>query len=236
MTHFKKSFPLILCLVVVLAGLRFPSGALGGSAPKGFVYVDEAVPGIMLDIRYYTNHNFVGERIDGYTAPRGILTGEAANALGRVQEELSRFGLGLKVFDAYRPQRAVDCFVRWAKDLADIRMKKEFYPVIDKENLFRDGYIAEKSSHSRGSTVDLTIVTLDARSPGIELDMGTSFDYFGPRSWTSCIEIKPEQRANRMLLQEVMEKHGFKPYPREWWHFTLAEEPYPDTYFDFPIR
>jgi D-alanyl-D-alanine dipeptidase len=190
----------------------------------------------VIDIRYYTNHNFVGERIDGYAVPRAILTAEAADALGRVQKELSRFGLGLKIFDAYRPQRAVAHFVRWAKDLDDVRMKKEFYPGIDKENLFRDGYIAGKSSHSRGSTIDLTIVSLDARSPGVELDMGTSFDCFGPRSWISCLELEPGQRANRMLLQEVMEKHGFKPYPQEWWHFTLAEEPYSDTYFDFPIR
>lgn len=200
------------------------------------VHVDEAFPGIYVELRYYTDHNFIGDRIDGYTAPRCILTQEAAKALRGVQEDLGRFALGLKIYDAYRPQRAVDHFVRWAENLGDLRMKKEFYPNVDKENLFRDGYIAKRSSHSRGSTVDLTIVSLDARSPGAELDMGSAFDYFGPQSWTDNVEIDPGQRANRILLQEVMKKHGFKPYDKEWWHFTLANEPYPDTYFDFPIH
>jgi D-alanyl-D-alanine dipeptidase len=236
MTIFKRLIPFLLCLTLVFTVFWFPRGAWGGSLPKGFVYIDEAVPGLVVDIRYYTDHNFVGERIDGYTVPRGILTVEAAEALGKVQEELGRFGLGLKVFDAYRPQRAVDHFVRWAKDTGNVRMKKEFYPDVNKEDLFRDAYIVEKSGHSRGSTVDLTIVSLDARSPGVELDMGTAFDYFGPKSWSSYLKIEPGQRANRMLLHEVMEKHGFKSYPQEWWHFTLAGEPYPSTCFDFPIR
>ena len=149
---------------------------------------------------------------------------------------MSVFGLGLKIFDAYRPQRAVDHFVRWAKDIGEVRMKKEFYPNVDKGNLFKEDYIAEKSGHSRGSTVDLTVIGLDAKSGEAELDMGTAFDYFGPQSWPESPVVSAGQRAHRMLLQKLMEKHGFKPYPKEWWHFTLSREPYPDTYFDFPIN
>ncbi|MFZ2447435.1 MAG: M15 family metallopeptidase [Syntrophobacteraceae bacterium] len=227
---------MFLSLLLALTLAWCPPAASDNGLPKGFVYVVEAVPGICVELRYYTDHNFIGERIDGYLAPRCILAEEAAVALGRVQEELSRFGLGLKIYDAYRPQRAVNHFVRWAEDLKDVRMKKEFYPYVDKENLFSDGYIAKKSGHSRGGTVDLTIVSLDARPPGAELDMGSAFDYFGPQSWPESPEIGPGPRAHRMLLQEVMKKHGFKPYSKEWWHFTLELEPYPETYFDFPVR
>jgi D-alanyl-D-alanine dipeptidase len=204
--------------------------------PKGFVYLDRVVPGIRLDLRYATAHNFVGERIDGYQEPRCILTREAALALGNVQAELKPFGLGLKVFDAYRPQRAVDHFVRWARNRDDIRMKAEFYPGVAKEHLFRDDYIAARSGHSRGSTVDLTIVALSGDKAGQELDMGTGFDFFGPESWPDHPGMVPGQRANRLLLQVVMKKHGFRPYPKEWWHFTLEREPFPETYFDFPVR
>ncbi len=203
--------------------------------PPGFVYVDEVVPDARVELRYATGHNFVGERVDGYIRPRPILTRQAAESLRKVQEELRSFGLGLKVFDAYRPQRAVDHFVRWAKDLGDTRMKAEFYPGVKKENLFRDDYIAARSGHSRGSTIDLTIVSLDGSSAG-ELDMGSGFDFFGPESWPTFAGISPERRAHRMLLQVLMKKHGFKPYPKEWWHFTLEKEPFPDTYFDFPVQ
>jgi D-alanyl-D-alanine dipeptidase len=203
--------------------------------PKGFVYLDETVPDILTDMRYATTHNFVGDRIDGYLQPRPILTRQAAVALQKAQEELRPFGLGLKLFDAYRPQRAVDHFVRWAKDVTDIRMKAEFYPGVQKENLFRDDYIAAKSGHSRGSTVDVTIVPLGDASAR-ELDMGTGFDFFGPESWPERRDISPDQRAHRMLLQILMKKCGFTPYPKEWWHFTLKNEPFPDTYFDFPVR
>ncbi len=233
---FGRSYTLFFALLIILAGLWRPHPVSGNSLPKGFVYVDQVVPGICVELRYYTDHNFIGERIDGYMAPRCILTEEAAKALGKVQEDLNHFGLGLKIYDGYRPQRAVDHFVRWAKDLKDTRMKKEFYPNVGKENLFSDGYIASRSGHSRGSTVDLTIVSLDAASRCVELDMGSPFDYFGPQSWPDNLEIGPGARANRMLLQEVMQKHGFKPYDKEWWHFTLAREPYPETYFDFPIH
>lgn len=231
-----KKLPLPLFCILLICSWLSPLTAFGGYPPDGFVYVEDAVPGIELELRYYSGHNFIGERIDGYTAPRCILTKKAAEALKGVQNDLNRFGLGLKVFDAYRPQRAVDHFVRWAKDLNDIRMKTEFYPEVAKENLFREDYIAERSGHSRGSTVDLTIISLDPEEHGAELNMGTSFDFFGPQSWPDSSKVGTVQRAHRMLLQQVMEKHGFVPYPKEWWHFTLKGEPYPDTYFNFPIQ
>lgn len=230
-----KRVALVLGLLLVMGCAPF-AGAQERSLPEGFVYADEVVPGLVLDLRYCSTHNFVGERVDGYEAPRCILTAPAADALKEVQEELKPFGLGLKVFDAYRPQRAVDHFVRWAKNVEDTRMKPEFYPGVDKKNLFKEGYIAEKSSHTRGSTVDLTIVSLGPTSPGEELDMGSAFDFFGPQSWPDYSGISPNQRGARMLLQVLMKRHGFQPYPQEWWHFTLKNEPYPDKSFDFPVR
>lgn len=202
--------------------------------PDGFVYVDEAIPDIQVELRYATAHNFVGRPVDGYQGRRAILSQPATAALAKVQAELQPFGLGLKIFDAYRPQRAVDHFVRWARDTADTRMKAEFYPEVDKRNLFRDDYIAERSGHSRGSTVDLTLV--DLAPPHAPLDMGTGFDFFGPASWPTHGALTAPQRANRLLLQTLMVKHGFRPYPKEWWHFTLNGEPYPEQYFDFPVE
>ena len=204
--------------------------------PDGFVYIEEVIPDIKLELRYYTEHNFVGKPIDGYLAPRGILTREAATALAKVQQELKPVGLSLKIFDAYRPQQAVDHFVRWAEDLGDVRMKAEFYPDVDKENLFREEYIAARSSHTRGSTVDLTIVALDASPGDSGLDMGSGFDFFGQQSWPFYADITASQRAHRMLLRILMMKHGFKPYPKEWWHFTLEDEPFPDSWFNFPVQ
>ena len=208
---------------------------LQAAVPPGFVEIKEAVPGIEVELRYFSEDNFVGVLIDGYQAERCYITADAAAALKNVQAELESFGLGLKVFDAYRPQRAVDHFVRWAEDLGDTRMKARYYPDVEKKNLFRDGYIAAKSGHSRGSTVDLTIVSRDTGEP-VGLDMGTGWDYFGPKSWPSSIEVSAGARANRMLLQSLMVKHGFRPLAEEWWHFTLENEPFPDTYFDFPVR
>lgn len=228
--HISK---LITLLFVLLFSATVASAA--PQLPKGFVYLDEVVPQLQVELRYAGSHNFVGDRIDGYLSQRPIITRQAALALKKVQEELRPFGLGLKVFDAYRPQRAVDHFVRWAKDLKDTRTKSEFYPQVNKEHLFRDDYIAYKSGHSRGSTIDLTIVALDDKEAR-ELPMGTAFDFFGPQSWPEHKNIPAEQRAHRMLLQALMKKHGFKPYPKEWWHFTLANEPYPETYFNFPVR
>jgi D-alanyl-D-alanine dipeptidase len=200
------------------------------------VYCDAVVPGIRTELRYATAHNFVGEKIDGYRGARCILTRQAALALGAVQEELRPFGLGIKVFDAYRPQSAVDHFVRWAKRVDDTKMKAEFYPGVAKEELFRGDYIATRSGHSRGSSVDLTIVSLGGETAGRELDMGTGFDYFGPKSWSDNLTLTAQVRANRLLLQALMKKHGFRLYVKEWWHFTLESEPYPQTYFDFPVE
>jgi D-alanyl-D-alanine dipeptidase len=211
-------------------------GARAESLPDGFVYCEAVVPGIASEMRYATAHNFVGAPIAGYLKPRCILTRQAALALKSVQEELQPFGLGLKVFDAYRPQRAVDNFVRWAKDLHDTRMKGEFYPGVAKENLFAEDYIAARSGHSRGSTVDLTIVAVGGAAGGQDLDMGTGFDFFGPESWPAHAALAPQQRANRLLLQVLMKRAGFRPYAKEWWHFTLKDEPFPDTYFDFPVQ
>ncbi len=228
--------PLLLFLLIsssfnVCYGQQQPD-----TLPKGFAYVKNIIPTIDVDLRYYSTHNFVGKRIDGYIEPKCILTSDAAKALKRVQNELREFGLGLKIYDAYRPQQAVNHFIRWAENLEDTLMKQYFYPDVEKENLFKEGYIVSKSSHSRGSTVDLTIIALDPEDPDQELDMGTGWDFFGEQSWPEYPEISPNQRANRMLLQMVMEKHGFKHYPKEWWYFTLKHEPLPDTFFNFPIK
>ncbi|MDA1372086.1 MAG: M15 family metallopeptidase [Proteobacteria bacterium] len=193
----------------------------------------DAIPSITLDVRYSSADNFVGSPIDGYLAEKIYLERKAVVALAAVQTELSEFRLGLKVFDAYRPQRAVDHFVRWGRDLGDEKMKSRYYPKVAKANLFRDGYIAERSGHSRGSTVDLTLVDLDTAE---ELDMGTSWDYFDVKSWPSSQAVTAQQRANRMLLHRVMVKQGFRGLRTEWWHFTLEDETFPDTYFDFVIR
>jgi len=201
--------------------------------PQGFVYLKEIIPDVAIELRYYTKDNFVGERIDGYLDNKGILTLEAALALKKVQDELKQFGLGLKVFDAYRPQSAVNHFVRWAEDLEDKKTKEQYYPDVSKEDLFKNGYIAARSSHSRGSTVDITIIDLETKG---ELDMGSGFDFFGPITWPSCPYLTVEQRANRMLLRIVMEHYGFEPYEQEWWHFTLRGEPFPEQYFNFPVK
>lgn len=219
--------------LAALLTVLYPALAL--CQPDGFVNIREAVPDIEVELRYFTQSNFVGERIDGYEADVCYITAQAAAALDNVQAELKSFGLGLKIFDAYRPQQAVDHFVRWAEDLDDTKMKSRYYPGVDKKHLFRDGYIAAKSGHSRGSTVDLTVVSL-VSGAAIELDMGTGWDFFGPKSWPASTDVTPQQRANRMLLQSLMVKHGFRPLAEEWWHFTLEEEPFPDTYFDFPVK
>ena len=225
----KQAWALWVSLLLV-----FPALCFAADLPQGFVYVDELVPTARCELRYCTENNFMGQTVDGYLAPRCILTRQAAEALKQVQNTLAPFGLGIKIFDAYRPQRAVDHFVRWGRDLKDIRMKAAYYPNVDKSKVFEEGYIATRSSHSRGSTVDLTIVSLAA--PHEELDMGSGFDFFGPESWPEHPSCSPAQRAHRLLLQTVMKQHGFKPYDKEWWHFTLANEPFPDTYFDFPVE
>lgn len=224
--------------------------------PEGFVEIREVIPDIILDLRYLTNHNFLGVPVEGYKSEKCFITKNAADSLAKVQAELKRFGLSLKIYDAYRPQRAVNHFVRWAKDLSDTLTKKEFYPTIDKSRLFEDGYIAEKSGHSRGSTIDLTIVpiplpyqpafdvndqcecfeSIDKRFKDNSIDMGTGYDCFNVHSHTENPELTPQQRANRLLLKSLMDKYGFKNLPEEWWHFTLRNEPFPTTYFDFEIE
>jgi zinc D-Ala-D-Ala dipeptidase len=199
----------------------------------GFVDAATMVDGLVTDIRYFGTDNFVGQRIDGYESARCLVTRAAARALAAVERDLARSELVLKVFDCYRPARAVAHFVRWARDLADVRRKGEFYPDVDKRDLFAQGYIAERSGHSRGSTVDLTLAR---RADGIELDMGTPFDLFSPKSWPTNTSVSDAARRNRALLASAMARHGFKPYDKEWWHFTLAKEPFPNTYFDFPVR
>ncbi len=201
--------------------------------PDNFVYLRELIPDLVQDTRYFSSNNFIGERITGYDVDRLICTLETAVALKEVQLELSYAGLALKVFDAYRPQRAVDHFIRWAHDLDDVRNKQQYYPHLDKADIFAHGYLKARSSHSRGSTVDLTIIDQLTEA---ELDMGTAFDFFDPVSWPSSLDITAQQRANRMLLRSSMTKHGFVPVDEEWWHFTLQDEPYPQTWFDFPIR
>lgn len=201
--------------------------------PDGFVDAARVVPGLRVEMRYTTAHNFVGQPIDGYEAPVCVLTQQAADALARVQADLAPRGLGLKVYDCYRPQRAVAHFARWAADLSDQRTKAEFYPNVDKTRLFELGYIAERSGHSRGSTVDLTIINL---TTGAEIDMGTPFDLFDTRSWPTDETVSAEARANRLMLQSLMRTHDFRSLREEWWHFTLEGEPHPETYFDFPVR
>lgn len=199
----------------------------------GFVSLSEVIPDAITEIRYYTSYNFVGERITGYNAPIALATKECADALSAVAAELLEKGFRIKIYDAYRPQRAVDHFVRWAHDLTDLRMKPYFYPDVDKTVLFREHYLAEKSGHSRGSTVDLTLFET---ASGKEADMGGPFDFFGMLShpdYTGTLTEK--QKENRMLLRSAMLEGGFLPSVSEWWHFTLKAEPYPDTYFDFQI-
>src|ERR1700675_952164 len=206
--------------------------AVAQERPAAFVDAATIVPGLVADMRYAGAHNFVGRPIDGYETPHCLLTQPAARALAEVARDLVPRGLVIKVFDCYRPARAVMNFVRWARDLDDTAGKAEFYPNVDKRTLFRDGYIASHSGHSRRSTADFTLAPMDGR----ELDMGTPFDFFSPRSWTADPNISPEQHANRMLLAAAMRRRGFRGYDKEWWHFTLRDEPFPDTYFDFPIR
>ncbi|MFF1381358.1 M15 family metallopeptidase [Streptomyces sp. NPDC058308] len=250
---------LAVCAAALLAVAAAPSPAHAKPEPKApeeFVALRDVDPTIIQEMRYFTPHNFVGEPIEGYRKPMCILTEPAAKALHRAQRALLRKGYSLKVYDCYRPQRAVDHFVRWGKDLGDERMKAEFYPRVDKSRLFADGYIAEKSGHSRGSTVDLTVVRLPAvptrpyipgerltpcfgprseRFPDNSVDMGTGYDCFDTLSHTDDPRIAGKQRANRDVLRNVLSKEGFANLPEEWWHFTHKPELFPDTYFDFPV-
>ena len=202
--------------------------------PSGFVVLSDLVPQIVQEIRYFSTYNFIGERIDGYEEPCALLTKEAARALKAVSNELIVQGYRLKVFDAYRPASAVRHFVLWGIEDQDVRMKPYFYPELEKGALFEEGYIAKMSSHSRGSAVDVTLLDM---ATGKEVDMGSPFDLFSEISHPDYHgpAITEEQFENRMILQKAMVRNGFEPLFCEWWHFKLKDEPYPDTYFEFPV-
>jgi D-alanyl-D-alanine dipeptidase len=256
MSTFSVVVRLLAAVFAASALTAAPAQAQEPTAPADFVSLQDVDPTILADIRYVTPHNFTGDPVDGYRAPLCILTRPAADALRRAQQEFVAQGYSLKVYDCYRPQRAVNDFVGWARDLADQRMKAEFYPRVDKSQLFADGYIAEQSGHSRGSTVDLTLVRLPAaqtppyvpgqplvdcaapapvRFPDNTIDMGTGYDCFDTLAHTMDPRIQGEQLQNRLLLKTGLERQGLENYPSEWWHFTFKPETYPDTYFDFPV-
>ncbi len=232
-----KSHLKLFVIAAALMGILSACGKAAKVSPtddsSDFVLLTDAVPDAILEIRYYGTYNFVGTRIDGYEAPIAMLTKKAAEALKAVSDDVMAKGYRLKIYDAYRPQKAVDHFVRWAADVADTTMKYCFYPNLDKSVLFEQDYIMAKSGHTRGSTVDLTLFDM---ATGKELDMGGTFDWFGEESHPDYRGITDEQYAHRMILRTAMLSHGFKPLDSEWWHFTLADEPYPDTYFTFPLR
>lgn len=201
---------------------------------SGFVLVSDIIPDAILDIRYYSTFNFTGERIDGYEEPVALLTREAAAALKKASDKAVSMGFRLKIFDCYRPQAAVDHFMRWADQHRELAMKNYFYPEIRKDTLFDEGFVAKKSGHSRGSTVDLTLLDMETQT---DIDVGGTFDYFGKLSWAEQKDdITIEQINNRQMLRDLMISCGFKPLAEEWWHFTLENEPYPDTYFTFPVN
>lgn len=215
----------------VTAVLLLCSPAAKADLPNGFVYLKDVAPSIQTDVRYATSNNFVGKKVDGYKAKKIIITRRAAEALKLVQADLKKEGYGLKVFDAYRPQRAVNHFMRWVRNRSDQRTKSKYYPHIEKSTLARGGYIAGRSAHSRGSTVDLTLV----KTGSGEVDMGTKFDYFGPESSHNSNAVTAAQKANRAKLKAAMAKRGFRHYHKEWWHYTLNTEPF--SYgFDFEVK
>ena len=220
----KATLLLLLCI-------SFSS--CGQNLPKGFVYLKDVDPTIKIEMRYKSHNNFIGKSIDGYKKEVIIVSEPAAIAIKKVQKQLLEFNLSLKIFDAYRPQQAVNHFVRWAKALNDTLMKRQYYPNVPKTQLFKRGYISAKSGHTRGSTLDLTIIDLATNT---ELDMGSPYDFFGEESHALNDKISKKQRANRLLLRNLMVTNGFKPIKSEWWHFTLKDEPFPETYFNFPIK
>jgi D-alanyl-D-alanine dipeptidase len=257
----KKRYLWLLIAALILSGAyvitkHFTSRKAPVCAPtedvSQFVTLTDAVPDAILEIRYFGTYNFVGTRIDGYLEPTALLTKRAADSLRAVSDDVMAQGYRLKIYDAYRPQKAVDHFVRWAADVPDTLMKRYFYPDLDKSVLFEQEYIMAKSGHTRGSTVDLTLFDMTTEK---EVDMGGTFDWFGPESHPDFCgnpltgeytgdnsespvgrSITPEQFANRMILRTAMLRHGFKPLDSEWWHFTLRDDPFADTYFTFPVR
>ena len=217
----KIFFQIILCLF------------LTNAFSQEFLYIHNIIPDVVYDIRYNSADNFMGVHVEGYKKSVAMLSQEASAALKNVQDDLAAKGYGLKVFDAYRPQKAVNHFIRWAKVLSDTLTKRIYYPDLSKSVLFELGYIAERSGHTRGSTLDLTIVYKES---GAEVDMGSPWDFFGDISHHGTKKISKEQTANRNILLNTMEKNGFRRYDNEWWHYTLNDEPYPDIYFDFDVK
>ncbi|MCT4697965.1 M15 family metallopeptidase [Tenacibaculum haliotis] len=219
------------CTIFIL--LFFSALVQSQQLPNGFSYLQEVIPTVKKELRYCSDNNFIGTSINGYEKNVLIITTQAAKALKKVQAELLKKELSLKVFDAYRPQRAVNHFVKWARVINDTLMKHQYYPSVNKRHLFKKGYISSRSGHSRGSTVDLTIINLKTKK---ELDMGSPYDFFGISSHIAYPKLTKNQKKNRQLLQTIMRKNNFRPYTNEWWHFTLRHEPFPKTYFDFPIK
>ena len=209
--------------------------SLAQELPENFVLIKDFVPSISVEMRYGTNNNFTGKPIPGYESRQAVITITTASALKKVQKELNKLGLGLKIFDAYRPQKAVDYFIKWSNQPSDTVMKNKYYPNLKKETLFDLGYIALKSGHTRGSTVDVTLLYVSGPKKGKEVDMGSVWDLFGVRSGYAYEAVSNSQKENRKLLRELMITHEFLPYDKEWWHFSLNNEPYPDTYFDFIV-
>ena len=255
----SKTFHSTFAAILALCGILFVSScskddtspAISLDDSSQFVNITDVVPDVILEIRYFGTYNFVGDRIDGYLEPTALLTKKAADSLKAVSDDVKAQGYRLKIFDAYRPQKAVDHFVRWAADVKDTRMKDYFYPDLDKSVLFEQEYIMEKSGHTRGSTLDITLFDMNKEK---EVDMGGTFDWFGHESHPDFCGspdtgeydqkaaqkekrgITEEQFRNRLILREAMQRHGFKALPSEWWHFTLKDEPFPDTYFTFPVQ
>ncbi len=221
--------------VFLFLGLFFMclQGVQAQQLPQGFVYLDKEIPDIVYEVRYAGENNFMGKPVRGYEKSRAILSAPAAAALAKVQKELISKDYMLKLFDAYRPQKAVNHFMEWARDKNDTLRKSDFYPDVAKKDLFELGYISTRSGHSRGSTVDITLVNVEDCS---EVDMGGSYDYFGEISNHYSNQITPQQKKNRELLRLIMRKYGFRSYSKEWWHYTYDAEPFPDTYFDFPVN
>lgn len=243
-THFQKPITMLNMLLILfyyfykmkwfIALLLFFSHFVNAQKlPNGFSYVNTIAPSIQQELRYCFNDNFIGSSINGYEDASLICTTQTAKALKKIQIQLQEKKLSLKIFDAYRPQTAVNHFVKWARVINDTLMKQQYYPSVNKKHLFKQGYISSRSGHSRGSTVDLTIVDLKT---GKELDMGSPFDFFGIASHVNYPKLTKIQKENRQLLQSIMRKNGFRSYSKEWWHFTLRYEPFPKTYFDFPVK
>ena len=221
-------------LIQLLLFIPFVFSCNTSNVTVGFSKIESIEPPVLIDLRYSGSDNFLGRTVKGYENPRNILlTNETIDALTKVQKTLSKTNLGLKLFDGYRPQKSVNNFVEWAKDLKDTVTKSKYYPNEKKDSLFFKGYISEKSGHSRGSTVDITLIFTDSINYGNELDMGSGWDFFGNKSWIDYDSITDSQKNNRNYLQNIMNQNGFKSFSKEWWHFTLIDEPYPNTYFDF---